>query len=566
MADPYRELFDRARRWFERGRQSGWLVEGDLERLRAAAEGSPGDLFVDEQARPLVVAFFGGTGVGKSSLLNRLAGEEVARTGVERPTSREVTVYVHEAVALADLPGDLPVEAVQIKRHRADVQRELLWLDAPDIDSTEAANRQNALAWLPHVDLVCYVVSPERYRDDIGWRVLKERGHRHGWLFVMNRWDEGDVQQAQDFVRMLDEAGFEDPVLLRTSCNPGGALPSEDQFAQLQETLVALLRAHGVRELTRLGHRARLQELRKVLEVATRRFGDKEAWEDLEGYVAEAWQHAAETIREGAEWSLNAAAARFAHTESGIIDQVRRGVAAARARDAEAPAGGDTTIRDVPVDELVAGLWDEWAQSKAQAAGDALELRVRRAGMTAEPIRRGVDAVVLRAGETVSDVLRDIVRVALARPGSALTRFVRRVTGFLMVFLPAAALAFVAWNVVTTYPQAAQGKIPYLGTEFAIHSGLLVLVAWAVPFTIDRLLKPSVQRTVRTALRRGLVAGLEELGTRLGGAVNDARATADSGRSEGERLLEDVDRLLDERVDRRVPALDRLMARSGADA
>ena len=60
-----------------------WLVD--------VAEGSetagdplqfrPSDLFSNAE-RPLVVGLFGGTGVGKSSLLNRLADAEIARTGV----------------------------------------------------------------------------------------------------------------------------------------------------------------------------------------------------------------------------------------------------------------------------------------------------------------------------------------------------------------------------------------------------------------------------------------------------------------------------------------------------
>ena len=275
-----------------------------MARLAAIEHDVPADLFVDQQARPLVVAFFGGTGVGKSTLLNRLAGEALARTGVERPTSHEATVYVHESVALADLPPHLPIETVRIKRHRCAAHRSVLWIDAPDIDSTAEANRRAALAWLPHVDVVCYVVSPERYRDDAGWHVLQQRGHKHGWIFVLNRWDEGDPRQGEDFTGMLREAGFDTPLLLRTCCLSGRALPSPDEFDQLQAALTRLLEAHGVRELTRLGHSARLQELRTALQTAEKRFGDDRTWAALRTMAQQRWETTAETIREGAEWSL----------------------------------------------------------------------------------------------------------------------------------------------------------------------------------------------------------------------------------------------------------------------
>jgi energy-coupling factor transporter ATP-binding protein EcfA2 len=224
------------------------------------------------------IGLLGPNGAGKSTLLNRLAGEAVARTGVERPTSFEATLYVHESVALADLPAHLPVEAVRVRRHRSTAHRDVLWIDAPDIDSTAEANRRAALAWLPHVDLVCYVVSPERYRDDAGWRVLRQRGHKHGWIFVLNRWDEGDPRQGEDFTGMLREAGFESPLLLRTCCLSRGTLPSPDEFDQLQAALTRLLEAHGVQELTRLGHSARLQELRTALQASEKRFGDERTW------------------------------------------------------------------------------------------------------------------------------------------------------------------------------------------------------------------------------------------------------------------------------------------------
>ena len=144
----------------------------------------------------------------------------------------------------------------------------------PDIDSAHEANRKLALAWLPHVDLLVYVVSPERYRDDVGWRVLRERGHRHGWMFVMNRWDEGDLSQRADFERMLREAGFEDPVLVTTSCvDTGTPLPAPDRYAELEEAIRSLLAEHGVRELERIGQRARLLDLRRAVQSAAKRPG-----------------------------------------------------------------------------------------------------------------------------------------------------------------------------------------------------------------------------------------------------------------------------------------------------
>ena len=123
MTEQYAQLLSRARAWFEQTHADGWTTDADQQRLDAVEQRGSSDLFETTDSRPLVVAFFGGTGVGKSSLLNRVAGAWIARVGVERPTSTEVAIYVHESVPLAKLPEALPVDQVEVKRHSNEEQR-----------------------------------------------------------------------------------------------------------------------------------------------------------------------------------------------------------------------------------------------------------------------------------------------------------------------------------------------------------------------------------------------------------------------------------------------------------
>jgi tRNA U34 5-carboxymethylaminomethyl modifying GTPase MnmE/TrmE len=64
------------------------LLKHEVQRLKA------GKVYV-------VIVLMGGTGVGKSTLLNALAGQPIARTGLLRPTTRQVLAYIHTG-----LPGD----------------------------------------------------------------------------------------------------------------------------------------------------------------------------------------------------------------------------------------------------------------------------------------------------------------------------------------------------------------------------------------------------------------------------------------------------------------------------
>src|SRR5438874_180031 len=70
---------------------------------RAALEGIAADLKRQSEAldvdRPLlIIVLMGGTGVGKSTLLNALAGGTVAQASFARPTTRDPVVYYHESI------------------------------------------------------------------------------------------------------------------------------------------------------------------------------------------------------------------------------------------------------------------------------------------------------------------------------------------------------------------------------------------------------------------------------------------------------------------------------------
>ncbi len=567
MSDSYRQLQQRCRDWFEQACEDGWLEAADRRAFDELEHASPDDLFTDAERRPLVVAFFGGTGAGKSSLLNRLAGRTIARTGVERPTSRSVTVYVHESVALADLPDELPVEKVELCRHDDQRHRDVLWLDAPDIDSVEQQNRELALAWLPHVDLLVYVVSPERYRDDVGWRVLQQRRGRHGWLFVMNRWDEGQPDQRADFVELLRSAGFDDPVLLCTSCAPHLVeLPSPDEFDRLQQTIADLLDAHALRELKRLGHAARLRELHNTLHAAMRRIGQPDQWELLQQALAGHWDKTRLMLAEGLEFPLRELAGRFATRQRSGLSQavdvlrsVRPGIGSISPR---------STVTDDSLTQELSGLlrplWDDWAQQTLrEECVSAVELEARRLGLRPDKLRAALDAVVDQAADRVVADVQQRLRAALARPGTVWQRAGRRVTGFLMGFLPIVALMWVGFNLLRGYYNASRGQAQYPGVDFAVSSVLLVALSWAVPFVIDRLLKPSTERIAERAMRTGLAVALDVTGQRLTDQLAAVRRQAEKLLDQARSIETQITQVLSVRVDLSAGPLRRVVAGAG---
>jgi len=565
MNEAFVAIVTKTQAWLDQALETGWLTKLEQARFASIERQTPADLFMDQQQRPLVVALFGGTGVGKSSLLNRLAGEPIARTGVERPTSREVTIYAHDSIKLAELPPELPVDLVNVKRHWIDERRDILWIDAPDIDSTQVENRRLALAWLPHVDLLIYVVSPERYRDDVGWRMLRQRGERHGWMFVINRWDEGDARQTEDFAAMLRKAGFSDPVLLCTSCVAGDArsveTPTPDEFPRIESAIRKYLAEHGVRELERLGYRARLLELRGLLNETRRRFGDDEQWENIEAARKRHWRRTRDALTQGLEWPIREIAGRFAVREGGLLGQVvRHAATAAKDADAATPAPRQPSAATrIDTNELTRPLWDEWTDDKVGECLDAIEVDVRRMNITANPLRERFETVAATAEELVSRNVQECLRAALSRPGTRVQRAFRRVTGFMMTVLPMLSLLWVGYNVVTGYYRASIGAGQYLGTNFAVSSVLLVLISWAAPYVVDRMLRPSLERAALGAMRQGLGAGLDQLGDSLRQVLGDVSMQAGKNQAEISDIAGEISRMALESTAIEKESLSRLL-------
>jgi hypothetical protein len=456
---------------------------------------------------------------------------------------------------------------VRIVRHEHAARRGVAWIDMPDIDSTETRNRGIALAWLPHVDLLVYVVSPERYRDDAGWRVLRERGERHAWLFVMNHWDEGAAGQSEDFARLLRGAGFESPVLLHTSCASESVVRAghafRDDFAQLEEHITALLANHGADEVVRLGQRARLNDLRGALLAALPPFGDDERWARLREVVRAQWRQSRDAICAAADWPIAVAAGRLAVREGGFMRQVRGGLsllrgirgAAANAAAPDAagaaatgpPATGNgtsgasrapTSAADLAF--LSDALWDDWPQAKLESFLDIVELESRRAGLAAAPPRRLVGERVAGARDAIARDAQQTVRSTLAHPGAAVQRLLRRITGFLMVFLPCVALFWIAYKVVLGFHAGGAAGQDYLGSSFAINAILLLAVAWGVPFTLDRLLRPSLEQALRRALRQSFDAAVDQLGNRMLECFGDAGREAAAQRAEAKAIADEI--------------------------
>ncbi|MFO0427790.1 MAG: GTPase [Planctomyces sp.] len=159
------DLTQQIRRWldappdWEPARRSRILVSQVLDRVRKVR--------IRLEA-PLIVATFGGTGTGKSTLVNALIGQEVTASGRERPTTKTPILLVHSSLDTASLTG-FDLSQFQIRVLDAPVLKDIVVIDCPDPDTSEGAATGSNLALLrsilPLCDVLIYTSTQQKYRS-----------------------------------------------------------------------------------------------------------------------------------------------------------------------------------------------------------------------------------------------------------------------------------------------------------------------------------------------------------------------------------------------------------------
>ncbi len=487
MAYEYSDLVAQAKSWANEVVDGTWASEAELKELLGYEVRTPDTLFNEASSRPLIVAFLGGTGVGKSTLLNRLAGREIARTGVVRPTSKEVTLFHHNSVKIAHLPKRLPLDKIKIAEHDDENNKHIIWIDMPDFDSTEKNNQQLVLEWLPHIDVLIYVVSPERYRDSKAWKILLAEGGKHAWIFVLNQSDRGQAEQYPDFIKQLEKAGFKKPLVYQSSCAADKQNSAIDEFAQLQATIQSLATDKTIKQLELRGLQVRKSELSQVLQASSSLLGSATATEKLLTFWQSQWRDLERLLLEASVLPVQQMAEYYA-LNSGDL----------KAKKTEP--------------HLHNRLWDKWAQARFGDAQDALILQADLLNLPVMPIKQRLLPVKEDSEKVIEEKTLLSVRKALIKPGNIMQRAIIKLARFAEIVLPITAMGWVGYQVFIEFYESSLEEIPhYVGTDFAINGIMLIGIAWLFPYFLRKKLKPSIEKAALKGLNQGYLSALQTL-------------------------------------------------------
>jgi hypothetical protein len=214
---------------------------------------------------PLVVATLGGTGAGKSALVNALLGADVVRTGRSRPTTTRPTLLTRPGLT-PQLLGIDPASVEWIERDLPAL-RDLVLVDCPDPDTSEEVdsgqcpvdskapaaaiprpsspvplgdNLARLRAILPKCDVLLVTATQQKYRSARVGDELAAAAHGAKLVFVQTRADL-DADIREDWRRSLDPVYHNEPIFridsLRALADAQANIQPRGEFADLLDLL-----------------------------------------------------------------------------------------------------------------------------------------------------------------------------------------------------------------------------------------------------------------------------------------------------------------------------------------
>ena len=228
-----------------------------VERWRADAAALRFHLKRRDENRPPVVVVLGGTGTGKSTLVNRLLGSNLSASSFRRTfTAGPVAItrapdalperwlgVEHTPAAADQLPARGQPGSLVVVASGGDVTSKLTLVDTPDLDGDQPAHHAQADRAFRWAEAVLFLVTPEKYQmtELLPYYRLARR-YGVPALYVMNKCEEQAV--LDDYRGLLvREAGLgasEAGVFAVARDDAGYEPPADQNLAALRDALPAL--------------------------------------------------------------------------------------------------------------------------------------------------------------------------------------------------------------------------------------------------------------------------------------------------------------------------------------
>jgi energy-coupling factor transporter ATP-binding protein EcfA2 len=495
-----------------------------------------------ELSRVLVVGVLGGTGTGKSTLVNALAGGEVTTAGdVVRPTTINPVVVAAPDVDLSWLP--VAEMQARVVRSESPSVANIVLVDCPDPDTqadqpaaqgdhrASATNRNRDLLErvLPVCDVLLLVATAQKYRSWIVAREVAAFAPGRPLLFVQTHASR-DPDIRADWKLELERQGFAVPLIFRldgaeAATRAAAGLEPEPGFRELVAAIDAELVGRAARRVRRTGA---LDLADWFMQQASHQLeGYREPVRELQSGIARERIRLEGLLGDGVAERLRASRAAWQRIVADeVIDRWRGGPFATFLHAVAAvgslwhrmrPAGGivGRLLAGQPADVAAgSGGWQsveelglaaaELEQSRSVLGGLAARAAIRdpfvgRARLDPARMPTQVSAVVDRSGAWLAGGIERLVAARRSRLGG---RFAHLVFELLFSSLMAFVLVRAGWSFF--HDNLWQGKSSNSSVGF-LQESLVWIVLWGLA------LRWLVNAFIRVGLDRDITALVAEI-------------------------------------------------------
>jgi hypothetical protein len=206
-----------------------------------------------DERRPMLLCILGGTGTGKSTLVNRILEANLSAASFRRTfTAGAVAMATaaslvpqnwlglpHVVASPADLPARGQSDALVIIEARQDLLNRVVLVDTPDLDGDQPAHHAQADRAFRWAEAVIFLVSPEKYQmTELMPYYRLARRYGVAAIFVMNKCETAPM--LEDYRALLAAEGQGAPLFAIPRDDAAYHPPREADLAALRKALAEI--------------------------------------------------------------------------------------------------------------------------------------------------------------------------------------------------------------------------------------------------------------------------------------------------------------------------------------
>jgi len=212
---------------------------------------------------PLKMGLIGGTGVGKSTLINRLAGEDISVAHNERPYTNKIVMYHYKELDVSSISDNT---IIPFGHDRSEISHIILF-DFPDYDSHLTEHRVLVSEFSQNLDIIVWVASPEKYADQSMMSMMSTLlQSSKNYCFVVNKVDQLNEHETMQVIghwhKLLGDSGINDAPVFAVSARFSS---HTDQFELFRKWIMKKRKAHEITAIAQANIDHQIQQKNKQL-------------------------------------------------------------------------------------------------------------------------------------------------------------------------------------------------------------------------------------------------------------------------------------------------------------